>query len=966
MRSNLLLISMILVLALPGYAQDVLTEVQIPRPGIAGMVSNVAPGDLTTEQLFYALNMDGYSTPGILKRRVGLQYYGTSNTGFWGVSGYYDPYRRHKIVVGVDDSVYYQYFDSSGTTKSIPCLMGQFFVSDTFKTLANNGVGSYVFPTGDAHHDWTVHKDMLIHCDGRSLPIIFTTPDGSMRIASAADTVTYNPRVISMGLEAPGQLRVGITDLTGSRLGAYCYSYAWVDTVTDTTSPMAIPSAVVYPDNHYPYLTQFERPVCDSAFATLLILRQKQDGQAQWYVIDSLSLETTELTIKSVLFGFWGVQMTSQKNVKPDYTYAITLGPADQPDVTNTKTFSFDTTVSTMWLSQLATKFADTLSSGAGDFASWVMSDSLLFRAVGDQLSITTQDVCSTFYYSITGMYVAGTSYDEAIVPSERPLIYIDTVNDGDTVRPFVNPDSSTFPQPGQFWVGLVGDSLAPSTPHAGDDSIYWMAYSYYDPVTGMESPLGPTSHGKLCDSAGDSLTLASLQTGTPASGRPGWMRLYQGIKTAALYGGGDTTIWYGLYEMRTGDSANAIVWGNWTDVQVTTGLDTSTITVDTIYEYQVFTNISGDPIVRPPYNYDNQIPFSDIDKFGGRFWGIGDPVCPSCVYYSGYDTVWNWYMTDPFVLGSGVNDELVALEHLGNTLYAFKHNSIWAIRGSDVEYNLMFEQMTNATGAVKRETVVKHNDIVYFLSPELRVYELSGGGLKEISQPIEDRIDSIFKSSVVAAATWGADYQAAMDDARMFIFGDAVKLLNDSSGNMLSYHVPTGTWWPEYYTSYIPLGSFKYDSTEGLAGHGAGDILFNHSSGSFRHEYPHKYTVDYPSNFTYEAEMAVGGDGINLYTVDQIIFNVYPLSYNYLRYNVYNETGDSLCSSSYAMTTDSSGVYVWDVRPHTPCVYPRVKFWAKTGETYGAGGDPPAVNNEIEFEGFRFILRNHGRKDAR
>lgn len=979
MRNSLITMGMILALVLgltpcAIHAQDVLTEVQIPRPGIQGMVSNVAPGDLTPEQLFYSLNIDPGARPGELRPRLPLRDYGTNNREIYGAYGYFNPKTGHKLIVGVGDSVYWQYFDSSGVTKNIPCYVGQFFVSDTFTTNVTHGVGSYVFPTADAYHDWTAHKDMLIHCDGKSLPIIITTSDASMRVASAADTTTFNPRVISMGLEAPGQLRVGMTDLAGSRLGAYRYSYAWVDTVTDTTSPMAIPSGIVYPDNHYPYLTQFETPVCDSAFATILILRQKQDGQAQWYVIDSLSLETTELTIKSVLLGYLGNQFTSQKNVKPNYTYEIRLGPADTTDGTNNKTFSFDTTVSTMYLSQLATRFADTLNSGAGDFLNWVMADSLIFAAIGDQLSITTQDVCSTFYYGLKGgMFHVGTSYDEAIVPSDLPFIYIDTISDTmasgshSYTREFVNPDSSTFPQPGTFWNTARSDSVAIDSSHALDDSIYWLAYSYYDPVTGMESPLGPAAHAKLTDSTGDSMSFAVLQTGTPATGRPLWMRLYQGITTQALYGGGDTTVWYGLYEMRTGDSANAIIWGNWTDVQVNTGLDTSLITVDTIYEYQVFSNISGDPIIRPPYNYDNQIPFSDIDKFGGRFWGIGDPVCPSCVYFTAYDTVWNWYMANSFVLGSGVNDELVALEHLGNVLYAFKHNSIWVITSSDVEYNLLFEQMTNKTGAVSRETVVKVGDDIFFLAPDLAVYRLGPSGLSDppISEPVRDWIhDSLFDAS----------YATAYAYARLYKLGNAIKVQNDSTGEMFSFDYKMNTWGREAYpNAYYPRGSFQYDSTANIRGFGEiYDLLFVSDSVK---AFQYQKLLNVPNEgFTpgWTATFGGFGDGVGLWTIVQIGGHLRGAYRSLLRtqlyYTIYDASYESLCSDSVkvfnvtANPGDETSDFWFDVIPHGPCKYPLVSLWTRDGIYSTTYAD---TNNYFFIDNAVVMKRYSGKNEA-
>ena len=975
------------------YAQDVLTEMQIPRPGIQGMVSNVAPGDLTPEQLFYSLNMDGYSTPGILKRRVGLQYYGTSNAGFWGVAGYYDPYRQHKVIVGVDDSTYaYTTLDTAASPdlyEAQSANVGQFFVSDTFSTLADNGVGGLVVPSRDAFHDWTPYNDMLIHCDGKAVPSVFTTINTGFYQDSLPDTVTYEPRVISLGLEAPGQLRVSVLDGDGELDGAYRYAYAFVKPEADSLSHMSLPSAPVYPNGESVALTGFENYLFPSDTADpywKLILRQKQDGRNEWKVIDTLKSLFIDSVCKTVSVLIQTLRYNGSIPLGAvDKNYELTISVESDTggvggEETITSVVNYNTTGRSTVVYNIARILADSIN--AIDTAG--IADTV--RAY-DQGAYITVIVAPKLTFTITesGGLGSDTMLVETVqegiaTPAPGTIIYVDNIHDtiaADAPKFDLTWIDTSIHAPGQLLygaftaAGATDATVADSGGYAYIDSVYNVAYSFYDPATGMESPLGPALHTTLSDStdaAEDSIGFRQLSTGWPDAARPGWIRLYQGIVQSILIGGGDTTHWHLLYEMRTRDSARTIIWGNWTDAQVSTGLDTSLILTNVVYDYQVVSNISGDPIVLPPYNYDNQIVFSDIETWADRFWGIGDPQFPSRLYYSEIAKIWSWNPLASFPLDEGVNDELVALEVVGGQLVAFKHNSIWSFSGGDAEYNFQFDPLTRSTGAVSRETVIKHGDVVYFLSPELRVYVLSGGGLKEISQPIEDWIDSTFKASRLGAVTV-ADYLAAMNYAQMFILGDAVKLLNDSSGYMMSYHVPTGTWWREIYKShtatYIPLGSFRYDSTENLAGLGSNDKLFNHSSGAFREEYPHKLLTDKAGTFAWEAEMSAGGDGINLYTVDQIVLNLYSRHYNYLRYNIYDETGDSLCTDNLALTSDSSGIYIWDVVPHAPCVYPRVKFWAKTGETYGAGGDPPAVPNLVEFEDIRFILRNHGRINA-
>jgi hypothetical protein len=313
---------------------------------------------------------------------------------------------------------------------------------------------------------------------------------------------------------------------------------------------------------------------------------------------------------------------------------------------------------------------------------------------------------------------------------------------------------------PGQFvYVGQGGkidtvgyvDSLAMSPP----ESLYYIAYSYYDPVTGMESPLGPLLACSLTEVSGDSIFARIFGFDNfDTTLNPVNLRVYQTATKTTVPGAGDTLVFYGILELRAWDGTATL--GNWNDDSVAVGLDTSYITTQQYYTYQMLRNGLGKVKVLPPYSYDLRIPLSDIEYLAGRFWGIGDPDNPNRIYYSETDwlqaglNIFSWYplaFVEVQELGS---DEFLALERAegfgDDMLYAFAHNSIWLIDDQG-NYEAILPPSGTSVGAVSAETVVKNGGIVYFISPDMKVWALSGTQLGQISQPVDNYVESVFVS---------------------------------------------------------------------------------------------------------------------------------------------------------------------------------------------------------------------------
>lgn len=799
-------------------------EYHFPNPGLGGMVSSPDLTDLQPHQASYLLNADVSSRPGILKRRQGLEDYGTNNVKLYGAYGYYNLMSGHKLVVGVTDHATYG--------------CGQVVVSDTFGTDFDSILGGTVLPWADTYHDWTPYEDATVHADGKSIPFIFTTTQGFRDADSHPDTVGYQPHLISMGLEAPGQPRVMILDSMGPLHGKYVYAFAYGNKTTHTG--LGIESAPLNLDGECVLITCF--PHVGMPGTKVAIFRKQLDGQEKWYFLDT-------------------VYHTNDSHV----VYIDTL--------------------------------SDTLSTG--------------HTASGDPVPGAIFDI--------------GWTIDTVIPP----------VPDPDTISGF-----------------------------AYVDSIYYIAYSFYDPVTGIESPLGPP--------VGETLTtIDTNMVPEPDEGwyyyrklaigyidtllHPKWVRFYQRILQTDQPGGGDTSVWYGLFEMRPNDHSY-LTFGQWEDTNVVAGLDTA-FKHDTIHTYELLHNYPFSAVkTLPPYNYDCQIPFSDIEYFAGQLWGIGDPDYPNRVYYSQYDwpgmNIFSWPLTWFVQIRELGNDKLVAIERAEgygrDALYAIAHNSVWLIN-ENADYQIILPEIGSAIGAASRQTVVKNGSIVYFLSPGLRIYALKGTQLVDISAGIENYIESVFVNydmwqTYQGFYCWGHS------------FGDYVRWFNDSTGLGVSFDTRAGVWSLERYGSgnYVPRGSFVYDtlpSSDFSVGLNYDlELLYMDSTVPPRRAVSTAEFDAATSGSILERAIQFAwnsgqlGDGVNYWEVQELNLKVQPLSIGAMHYAVYDEYGNSLCSDSLKFGGNNIDT-VMNYRlhlPHNNSLHPSMRIFSNDTDTITTTGDDP------------------------
>lgn len=832
--------AVVLVLAVCSAICGDLTTYRFVAPGLGGMVSNYDAEMLQATDAFYLFN--GYVTEklGVIERRTAISDYGVNVTSLYGAYGYYNPLTGDKLVLGVTAHADYG--------------LGQLVVSDTFGTeVGYDTLPGTIFPYADVYHDWTPYEDMLIHADGKSIPVIFTTTQEFKYGDSTPDTAGYQAHVISMGLEAPGQLRVQTIDTSGAGElnGRYQYALAFMkpydSTPTgsecywrwrDTSGAIGLPSAIVVASNQNVLVTLFESypniEIMDSAktpgcldldSTKSILLRRRMDAQQIWYTVDTL------------------------------------------------------------------------------------------------------------FY------------------TPDRELIYIDSI--GDTISTSFSDtlvDTSTA-VPGRFWKDDVDYA-----------NLYRIAYSYYDPITGIESPLGPSIPFDT-GATDERIAVDSLRKGwTKITERPKWIRLYQTINKITLPGGGDTTVWYGLFELRvnslSGSANDSLGFGieSWWDSTVVGGLDSSDISTDTIYKYQILRNDLGDGSysvkVLPPYNFDCQIPFSDIEYFYGQFWGIGDPDYPSRIYWSQFDwptmNIFSWpplWFTQIRELG---NDALIAIElaegYGYDAIYLLAHNSIWLM---DEEGS--YQAISTRLGAASRETVVKHGDSVYFLSPNLRIYVLAGTQVTEISQGIDNFVESVF-------VDWQEWYGYQGFYASGHTLGDYVRWFNDTTGMGLSFNTRSHVWTLERYGSgaYVPRGSFAYDTM-----HSSGvsivmtsdvELLYTDSTVSLRKADPTAYYDVAGSGATNFLERAIQfaywtpqlGDENSYHQIQEFDLTLDIVSPGAFHYTIYNKDNDSLCGDSVSLLYNDTTVYLRIHPPYNNCLRPSLKIYTNDTDTLTTGGAEP------------------------
>jgi hypothetical protein len=318
-------------------------------------------------------------------------------------------------------------------------------------------------------------------------------------------------------------------------------------------------------------------------------------------------------------------------------------------------------------------------------------------------------------------------------------------------------------------------------------------------------------------------------------------------------------------------------------------------------------TDGEGNLITRPPFISGCDIPFSDVEWFANRVWGIGDPEFPQRLYYSEFDRTYDWPVTNNLSLDEDDNDQLVAIEASESSLmYAFKHNKLFAVTGYDPTYDLQYNVLSARHGAVNRLSVVKVSPYVYWLNPDLRVYRIMGGSIESVSDPVDETIMSMF-----------GDYLTAQRKARLFKFNDRLLLTNDSSGTTLSYDYLNGTW--QYFAGKSTnkyLTTFSYDTSQTTTGFGRySDLLLLGNMKKFAIEQQTYRGVDSlndtVTNVSFDYRSPYFGDGQSLWQIKAATFSPAGDSASYVL-SIYNETGTVLAACTVYVPT--SGFATYDV----------------------------------------------------
>lgn len=829
-----------------------LTPLSINSPALEGMNSNFDIQEVKPTQATYLENADNFTTPGMVTKRFGMDFFGTNTFNSFGSYGYYEPSEGWKIALGIvplpnDNGSLngnLQLFDSStfnvgqtrweyGTADELDLsdgdsidILGLLRTTDTFGlALAGNLPVAYEtqqkahidFTLPNNYQDFVAYDDFTITTDGSGPPMAY-----HMKIKPTEDSSFYSPRSTAMSLEAPGQPRVQIvnysTDSTATILNEpveYMYRYLNYSN-TNEEGDTSIHSVIIWPRNQSVLISGFlPRPYeladtvdCDDC--------DGQDGNTP----------DTRLAI---------------------YRRRINTDPIDR----------------------------------------WI------------ELTKLTMTRFNSIAFLDTGV-------------ADRSLSRLAAVND-------------TIPTPGQVWYfteDTAGTKLSQGSA-AFVDSQYFMRYAWYDPVLDIEGPMGPVGRDSFLvfvDAQPDTFATrwaigALADSIIPAP----WIRVYQTVTDGSFIFAGDSLVWYRVYESpatkflhATGqhffvlgflpDTAVVNGW-NWTDYD-TTYVNNS--------EWYGVNNYSfaedGRAFVRPPFISTNNVFYKDMTYANGRLWGFGDPFFPSRLYYSEYRSMGDWPITNFLSVAESDNDEIVAVEtiNVGNrdNIIILKHNSIFAIIGFDVEFDATQAKIRSNVGPVDKFSVINFDNKIYYLGTDMKIYRMVEFDVKEISQPIENYLDTFF-----------TDYKTAIDSVRTIRIGRQLGWTHRRTGNTIMFDVDRETWWVNTWdTDFIPTSSFVYDTSRNRVGYNPDDVLLASSDSSqvFR-----RRTTNFTDStdgaqfippFIYQTPFI--GDGNWLYEITAVDLMADWPNAETIELTIVNEEGTRLDSVTVTSDSRSSRLY--------------------------------------------------------
>lgn len=852
------LIILVFLLPLIALAIDM---AQIKSPGSGGMVSNVDVQEVPQDASYFSKNVDVFTTPGLIQRRRGLKTTGANADTVYGAAGYLEPIKGHKLIVGItrfDSTKLYTYRTRTftpgspgswawGSLKSITVAstnLNMVSASDTFGLVVSafdttvRALGSHrksYIPT-NTYYDFLAYNGTLLITSKQSQLYTFTS---RTLFTSEPDT---------------GQLHssdVVFNDTIGYKR-------------------RALGAGLLAPG-------QLRVVPIDSNYGTGLT------GVYQW----AYSFGFDDTLVFDTLFGKIGLA-SNIITLKDQYVYLT--GFLHRPYlVTDSVTDAYDA----------------------------IDAELNRGRDPATQIKIVRRNVFGDNKWKFVDLIWAHPDSAFAYIDSgQSGVLGIDSIGTNTTIPPPGSVINTAFALGNAPFYTILFDAGWT----ADHNSTYWIRYSFYDPVLDIESPLGPAWQSQIMDSifavssrgvfGVAAFGLTRSHTSPDVRDVPSdWVRLYRNLTDEGLLGGGDTLIWYCMGQYRIdrkirnaitttdSDRVASVFLGIYSDSQLASGTNpTEAQFLSAQYSSDNIASDDDGAIVRPPFKFGLQVRFSDIEYANGRLWGIGDDLFPQRLYYSKFDDMGDWSPIEFLSLSEDDNDELVAIESVpsqrgAEVLYAFKHNSIFAITGFDAEFDLQFTTITRRTGALDRFSVIKYQDEIFWLAPDMKIY--SSTDFQPISDPIENYVDSLF-----------TNYITAQGKVRAFALTDKVCWINISSREAIAYHTKTRTWSRERYSGYIPYGTFQYDTLVNSRGFGENSWL------AFRVDSAQSFMVerevrldtlggDSTALFVWNYQTPFIGDGIAIWMIPYVEFTATADDSTYLWVSVWNGDGDSLVYDS-------------------------------------------------------------------
>ncbi len=824
----------------------------IPSPGLTGMNSNLDVELVKITDSRYAENIDVSITPGAINSRKGIKSEGQTWNQVFGAGGFYDPVIFWKQALGAvpyaaSDSIFVHRDRTSSGVDGWYAGDTTIWILPSDSTLGRVIVSDTFSPTLDTVIPYDTKLDLL---GVNAQRIAFTPPNKYKSFERQEGFV-----VIATGYSTPWIY----TALGGAQTR---------DSMYDTTAykPRFIPLGIPAPGQLVP-----------------IVLGDSSSGGINY-------------------------------PVKYTYAYINTVAtPSAYGDSTNQN--AGDTAINS------AIVFPKNKNVAITGFLHRprTKSDSLIMADTTNATQGNQPQPCNIVLFAQRVSRSGDQEYRWRIVEqfymdhNEYPIIIDSGVGNylSDGFVPF-----DYIPAPGGMQLAdtiTTEDTLNDFTLGQHPDSSYYLAWSWYDPQLQIESPLGPkifspTTSGVGVDTFSNVFSLGYISEKRAPTR---WIRVYQTLQN-------DTSTWYCVMQVKIDinqDSSsvmgNQIILGWMPEDSVATGADIEDMGIDTIVGYTNANWVVGDPdgaLIRPPLEDNLDIPFTEVRFSNGRYWGIGDPLFPDRLYYSGFDAVANWNANNYLSLPE--NDEIVRIVPStisgSEVLYVLGHNGISVVSGYDAEYDLSITKIETEDGVLDEFSLIEANSIVYYLSPKIRIHSLSGGQPKDISIPIENYLDTLFGNK-----------QQAKDSVRTYRLSEKLCWYSLRESKSICYDLRLGTWSIETYNAnFIPQGSFAYDTLDNQSPYSDDSyyIYQSHQNEAFRIEYNSFFdqrvsgipgaVVTIAEEYSLVYETPPIGDGQFLYSISHIEISAIGDDGEYYRAYVIDEDGDTLQTDS--ATTDT------------------------------------------------------------